>query len=292
MKILNTEISKLTNRLVSVEMIENPFLQCPFHSQPEYHAHPEIELLYIIKGTGTRIINGKIDQFKDGEMIFMGPNVPHVWIRDIVHQTENAKAILLYFNIENFNELFRTMPHFSDIDNLIRLSARGIEIKGETKLSVAEKLVRLMELDGFPQMEGVLSILNMLSQSSEFTYITDNHQIIQKKEVSDRVLSVVKYINDHLAEPITLESLSQVAYMSENALCRFFKNSLKMNVSSYIQQQRIIKACSLLVETEKPVAAIADSCGYASASHFAQVFRKKMKISPLSYRKKVLEPQL
>ena len=70
MKVLNTEISTLENRLLHIERIVHPLLLCRFHHQPEYHSHPELELLYVEKGSGTRVINGKEEAFTDGDMVF------------------------------------------------------------------------------------------------------------------------------------------------------------------------------------------------------------------------------
>src|SRR5687768_3307003 len=121
MRLIHTEISRLTNELLSIEMIEHPALQCPFHSQPEYHSHPEVELLYIIEGCGTRIVNGKAERFRSGDMVFMGAGVPHIWITDQRERYPDdpiPKCILLYFNISKFNELFNTIKEFEAIRKL------------------------------------------------------------------------------------------------------------------------------------------------------------------------------
>ena len=111
MKVLHTEISTLENRLLHIERISHPLLLCRFHHQPEYHAHPELELLYVEKGSGTRIINGKEEPFTDGDMVFLGPNVPHIWTVDTTGDAagrEDNNAVLLYLNTGRFERLFRS----------------------------------------------------------------------------------------------------------------------------------------------------------------------------------------
>ncbi|MBO9572949.1 MAG: helix-turn-helix transcriptional regulator, partial [Chitinophagaceae bacterium] len=98
---------------------------------------------------------------------------------------------------------------------------------------------------------------------------------------------VLKFINDNLHLAITLEQVAEIACMTENAFCRFFRSRLKKNFSQYLKEQRIAKACSLLIQTGRPISDISDLCGYRSTSHFSQVFKSKIRQTPFQYRRSV-----
>lgn len=72
MKIEKIEISPALNSSISVLKRDEPFFQAPFHS------HPELELVYIIESHGKRIVGNSVEPFEDGNMVFLGANIPHV----------------------------------------------------------------------------------------------------------------------------------------------------------------------------------------------------------------------
>ncbi|MCE1199316.1 MAG: cupin domain-containing protein, partial [Marinilabiliales bacterium] len=59
----------------------------------EYHFHPEYELKYVIESKGKRFIGDTIENFQEGDLILLGPNIPHYWKNDAIHdQTDQMKA--------------------------------------------------------------------------------------------------------------------------------------------------------------------------------------------------------
>ena len=64
----------------------------PYFSNP-WHFHPEIELLYCIKGRGTNFIGNSIRQIEEGEILLLGKNLPHTRQRDREYYTQNKTEI-------------------------------------------------------------------------------------------------------------------------------------------------------------------------------------------------------
>lgn len=93
------------------------------------------------------------------------------------------------------------------------------------------------------------------------------------------------YIEAHLAEPITLGLLAQLACMSEFHLARMFRVSFGMPPSSWVAERRIARARALLRSTALPLQQIADACGYADLSHFSHRVRAALGVPPGRYRK-------
>lgn len=287
MKILQTEIAALTNQLLSIELINDPNLVCPFHSKPEYHSHPEIEILYVIKGSGKRIVNGHTENYTTGDMVLLGPHVPHVWLSDTLANDRikrEPSSILTYLNTDKFDTLFREINEFSAIRQLIDKSKRGIQIIGATRDAIAEKLMQLHSLQGFSKIEGLFQILHQLSLSEEYRFTSPEHTPTRQLKVTDRLLPVFKYTSENLHSQVSLQEVAALARMSEHSFCRFFRSRMRKTFSQYMKDQRLKTACSLLVETDKPISEIGELCGYRSTSHFIQIFRSYNHQTPLSYR--------
>src|ERR1700748_67955 len=106
MKPVYTSISSLLRSSITVVERDEPYFASGFH------AHPEFELVYIKEGFGKRIIGNKIDEFKEGELVLIGPNVPHIWMSDESFKKDSkkrSKAIVVYFNPKIFSDLFYEM---------------------------------------------------------------------------------------------------------------------------------------------------------------------------------------
>ncbi len=92
------------------------------------------------------------------------------------------------------------------------------------------------------------------------------------------------YIEEHLAEPITLGLLAQLACLSEFHLARMFRVSFGMPPSAWIARRRVERACALLKTSALPLQQVADACGYADLSHFSHRVRAALGMPPGRYR--------
>lgn len=289
MRLLHTEITPLINEFMSIELRDQQFLQSPYYSQPVFHAHPELELIYILEGYGTRIIGDTVEPFEAGDMVFIGSNVPHVWLSDEAFYKENSKLhsklVVAYFNPSKFRDVFESVKEFSSINDIIRQASKGIKIFGETRDSIAKKLMILADKTGFEKIDGLLQIMNQISISDERSFVI-NKQIEETNPLySDRLIEVIKFIKENLHNQISLKQVSEIACMTEQSFCRFFRNRTKKSFSQYLLDQRISYACSLLIQSDKSISEISDLCGYKSSSHFCKVFKDQINQSPYQYKR-------
>ncbi|SIN81125.1 helix-turn-helix domain-containing protein [Chitinophaga niabensis] len=288
MKLLKTEITPLINQSMQVEYREQPFLSSPYHTQPSFHAHPELELVFVVEGFGKRIVGNKVEPFESGDMVFIGSNVPHLWLSDPVYYKENSglqsKVIVCYFNPKIFMQIFEAIKEFEGIRNMIKQSSKGIRILGETRNLIAQKLIALSNIQGFEKVEGLLQIMHLISSSEEKEYIVHNETDHYDDLYPDRIVDVIKFVKENLHEQITLRQVADVACMTEQSFCRFFKKRTNKSFSRFLSNLRIAHACELLLQTDKQVADVAYLCGYNSSAHFCKVFKEHTGVSPFQYK--------
>ena len=292
MRLLKTEITPLINDVMHIDLREQRFLWSPFHTQPSFHSHPELELVFILEGFGKRIIGNKIEPFESGDMVFIGSNVPHLWLSDPVFYDENStlqsKVIVTYINPKIFLQLFDSIKEFEEIREMIRQSSKGIRILGETRNMIAKKLISLSSVKGFEKVEGLLQVMNLISVSNEKEFIVNNYESDRYDDLyPDRLVDVIKYLKENLHEQITLRQVADIACMTEQSFCRFFKKRTKKSFSRFLSDLRVVQACHLLIQTDNSVAAIAYRCGYNSSSHFCKVFKEHTGVSPFQYKTSV-----
>jgi AraC-like DNA-binding protein len=271
-----------------VDLRDQPFLWSPFHSQPTFHSHPELELVFIIEGFGKRIIGNKVEPFESGDMVFVGPNLSHVWLSDPAFYEQGSmlqsRAIVVYFDPKTLIKVFDSIKEFQSIRQMLQESTRGIRIFGETRDIIADKLVDLSTKNGFEKVVGMLSIMNLISVASD-KYIIDNDESDNRNNLRpDKLIEVINYIKENISKQITLSQVANIAGMTEQSFCRFFKKRIRKNYSQYLNDLRITKAKELLIQTDQPIDDIAHLCGYNSDSHFCRIFKAHVGESPFKYK--------
>ncbi len=97
--------------------------------------------------------------------------------------------------------------------------------------------------------------------------------------------AVTAYIEEHLAEPISLATLAQLARLSPYYFCRAFKRSLGLPPHRYHSNRRIEHAKRLLAEPTPSVTDIGRMVGYCETSSFTAAFHKATGITPTTYRR-------
>lgn len=102
--------------------------------------------------------------------------------------------------------------------------------------------------------------------------------------VDDRVLRVIEHVDRHLAEPLDVAELAQVARLSVSRFTRLFAGNLGVSPQRYVERQRLDQARQLLDLTARPVNTIAKEVGYADPLYFSARFKRRTGLSPTAYR--------
>ena len=96
--------------------------------------------------------------------------------------------------------------------------------------------------------------------------------------------NVLAFIEENLAQPLTLAELAAQASLSEFHFARMFRQSMQMAPHQYVMQRRMEKAKTLVRTTLQPLTDIALACGFSSASHFSNRFRAATGLTPSQLR--------
>lgn len=129
-----------------------------------------------------------------------------------------------------------------------------------------------------------LHILHMIELLFQADYFYENTLSSKRKDSLSRLKQVIEYIHINYAESISLQTLSEICFMSPNYFCHYFKQEIGKTPVSFINEYRIEKACEMLSESELPVFEIALSVGFDNFSYFIRKFREYKGVSPKKYR--------
>jgi len=253
--------------------------------------HPEIEILYVIHGSGTRFVGDSVDRFGPGELVMIGQNVPHSWYSDEKYRQGNSnlltEVIFILFKTEIFGEQFWRLPESKSIFKLIQFAQRGLKLTGKTRNEVSRLMQSISNAAGFSRVSLLISILDVIAAQKEYEVLANPivHNTINESD-SERLNKVYKYVINNFQQEITLEKIASIASLSAPSFCRYFRQRSNKTFIQLLNEIRISNACRYLTEEDLPIAKICYICGYTNVSYFIKQFRKITGLTPLSYKKK------
>lgn len=271
------------NTSVNVDGAEYEYFYNPLHYHREY------ELTLIIKGFGQRQVGDNIENFGAGDLVLIGSELPHVWKSDELFLSKKTgmkvQAVVIKFLREFAGNNFFNRPEMNNIRKLLdEISLYGLKLEGGLKHRVEQIMLKFPQLNDADRFIHLLQILNIISQSNEFSLLASNTYRNEKVENIHRINIVLDFIMEHYQESLSLETLASRINMNKNAFCRFFKKGTRKNLFAVINEVRISKACQHLIETDMNVLQICFTCGFENISNFNRVFKRISGTSPLLYR--------
>jgi AraC-like DNA-binding protein len=261
----------------------------PYYPTP-WHYHPEYELVLVVRSTGQRIVGDWIENFADGDLVLMGPNLPHVYNNDPAYHEGHpdlvAEAIVIHFREDSFGKGLFALPEMIPVQKLFDRSRFGLKIGGDTQGQVAELMHRMLCLSGPRRIILLLQILDLLSLSPDLQPLA-SPGFVQQYNTSgtDRLTRVYDYIMTNFRNDITLASVAEMASMSPPSFCRFFKACTRKSFSRFLNEIRVGYACKLLLEDKLNISQICYESGFHNVSNFNRQFRKITSKPPLRYKK-------
>ena len=258
------------------------------HFLKMWHYHPELELIYSIEGSGTRFVGDNIQQFRNGDVVLIGKNLPHMWLSDKEYFEENSKlvseSIVFHFKEDFLGSSFFETPEMYAIAKLFEKATYGIQF-----LNPSEKLYKkikkaLKKKKGFQRTLVLLQILHLLAEHQEVELLASKGYVETTNLKSNRNFTkVYEYIFKNFHKDISLNKVAELAHMNPAAFSRSFKRIHQKTFSRYLNEIRIGYACKLLTENKYPITTICFESGYNNLSNFNRQFRSITNRSPTEF---------
>tara|TARA_R110001592_G_scaffold123108_3_gene330622 strand:- start:395 stop:1282 length:888 start_codon:yes stop_codon:yes gene_type:complete len=255
-----------------------------------WHYHPELELVTIVKSTGTRFIGDSIKKFQPKDVILIGKNLPHMWLNDAKYFQKDSKlmaqATSIHFKEDFLGDTFLNLSEMKPIATLFKKATQGVYFKN-VSTSLLKEIIQLNTESEFNKIHKMIGILHQLALHKDLKVLVSSGYVSSLK-LEELKLSnnVIAYIFKNFNQDITLNSVSEIANMNPSAFSRSFKRVHQKTFSKYVNEIRVGYACKLLQENELNVAAIAYESGFNNLSNFNRQFKLIKKLAPSTHLKK------
>lgn len=266
------------------------------HFNPIWHFHPEFQISYISKGEGTRFVGDHVHNFKEGDLVLTGPNLPHLWRSDDPYfepeSNLTTRGLVIYFDHDLISRNLLEREEFFIINKLIEHSHRGIEFYGDVTSKVYKLLMQIADERGFKRIIKLLEILDLLADSKEFSLLTSPSYINSFKGGDSEKMSLVyDYVMSNFKNKIALDEVAEMLNMTTSSFCRYFKPRANKTFTRFVNEIRIGHARKLLLEDNFNISQISYECGFNALSNFNRQFKSITELSPHEYRQKFFDIQ-
>ncbi|UQZ82426.1 Bifunctional transcriptional activator/DNA repair enzyme AdaA [Paenibacillus konkukensis] len=254
------------------------------HHMPASHFHSTYEIYYLLSGEREFFIKDRTMVMKEGDVIIISPN--------ILHRTTNAETPAHERLIVNIHESDMRLANGSHTDILQPLFEQEyivVQCSLQDRIAVEALAARIMQeirdrKPGF-EMYALTLVLQLLVICCRHVKQNSMEPPESPSPMHERISEVVRYINNHYMQELSLHLLAEQFYVSPYYLSRFFKEATGFTFVEYLNSVRIKEAKKLLEQSSMKVSLISKKVGFGSVTHFGRVFKSITGYAPLYYRK-------
>ncbi len=245
------------------------------------HHHAELEIGYVCAGEGDYVIGEQSYRAKPGDVFLIGVNeqhcIPTVYTPEFalfnIRITSNYLWTICsdYIEPRILNLLIGGIPvtrRFSEKGMLVETIRPLLDTPEENRFRIRRALLDLMR-----------SIADELAPTE-----TDASEKAGSPLHVEEIQNILQYIDQNIANPITLDDIVRQTTLSRSYLTDRFRNITGVTPYEYLILRRIERAVTILRETNTPVLEVAYECGFRSQTNFNKTFKKKIGMSPRDYR--------
>ena len=254
-----------------------------------WHWHEEFEYILAVKGPLAVDVSKARLVLQTGQGVFVNSGVFHA-----VEQAETGDALLhsgvfhprLIGGMDTifWQKLIRPMlqpdaPAFFLLDGAVPWQAQVL-----TCLREAWQAVAVEPFDYENRVRYYLSAaLRLLSTQC----VGGKTKVSQQEQIaSERMKQMLRFVEEHYAEELTVQLIAGSVALSESACLRSFRQMLGITPIQYVKQYRVEKAAELLRSTRLKTGEIGAECGFTDGSYFIKIFREIKHCTPKEYRMK------
>lgn len=253
----------------------------------EWHRHAEYELTFTTNSFGRRLIGDHVGTYGDGDLVLIGPDVPHSWRSEgAIDSAKPHVMVTCWFTRKWAEDLITLFPEMADVRALLSEAAQGVQFSSYTTSETRHTIEAIREATSPQRLILLLRILQTLSRDRQRTLLASPAMSCASPGAprDARMKRVLEYLHSNYRQPISIEELADVACQSLSATQRLFRRHTGMTPIEYVTRLRIGKASSALMEGERSIAAVAELAGYNNLKNFHRQFRAVKGMNPSAFR--------
>ena len=251
-----------------------------------WHFHPEYELHLVTATSGHRYVGDHTGLFAAGDLVLVGPNLPHNWISDVPHgEAVEERCLVLQFTAAFAAGCLATFPELRFLEPMLAGSFRGLRFSPLLAERAGPLMRALLDASGARRVGLLVDILDLVGHAGEVTPLASiGFRPDPSAYLSTTMNLVLQHIDRNLTGDLNETDLARLARQSVSAFSRSFRKRTGMTFVHYVNSLRIALACQHLGQPELTVAEICYEVGFNNVSNFNRQFLAVKGMPPSKFR--------
>jgi AraC-like DNA-binding protein len=251
------------------------------------HQHPEVELTWILRGSGLRYVGDSVEPFQPGDFCLLGRNLPHAWLSP-AGETGPVRSLVVQFDTDRWGPSLQGLPELTKIADLFERAARGLSFDSARAARLLPRMTRAAS--PLSQFTALLEILEELADAPEARPLAFAPWTVNRRRSSDpRVRAILAFLSQNASGRVTHKEAARHVRLSPAAFSRFFRRAVGKTFRAYLADLRLSDACRRLLESDHSISRIACDVGFDNLSTFNRTFRLARGLSPREFRREALK---
>lgn len=249
------------------------------------HRHAFFELVYIVSGTATHHLGDETTPLRAGDYFIIDTGSVHCY-RD----TKDFEIVNCLFLPEYVDRALACCPSLSSLlSNQVLRFGVPVDICTADKTfhdsdGTVRQIIKAMEREFAAQQTGYMELMRCHLTQILVCAVRASEEDERARTFHPATAAMVDYLQQHYAEPLSLENLSRRLCYTPQYLSSLFHRDTGMSLQLFLQRLRIEEACRLLKNQQLRITDIAQAVGYSDAKHFSRVFQQHKGMSPKEFK--------
>ena len=255
------------------------------------HRHNETQITWILKGEGTLIAGNYMQRFKPGDIYILGANQPHVFKSDPAYFDKRKKkevhSISIFFNPKGFFKPILELPEMKSVSKFVDTTFFGLQAHYLHQEILSANILDIKNKSNAGRLAAFIETLQFMAGLKKWKSLSTE---LAEHSISDseglRMNDIYQYTMSNYTDNISLKTISDIAHLTPQAFCRYFKKHTLKTYVNFLNEVRVSEACKkLMIRDFESVSSVAYQTGFSNAVTFNRVFKKITGKSPRQYSK-------
>lgn len=262
----------------------------------KWHYHPEVEIIQVHKGTGTRFVGDDIKHFAPGDIVLLGSNLPHYIRYDdpylSVTESKTPFATVIHFTENFWGEQFLSLPENAPIKVFLEKARYGVVVEKKYTDQISATIKKIRTTEGAERIIALLECLTAFSKMEKITTLSSiGYRNDFQLQENERMTAIYDFAFKNFRQKISLDDIAAEAGLVTNSFCRYFKSRTGKTFTGFLIELRVGYACKLLIENRRTIKQICYDCGFNNFTCFHKYFKANTGKTPQQYLNEYLEKE-
>jgi AraC-like DNA-binding protein len=256
------------------------------HPVARWNFHPEYEIHLITSSSGKMFVGDHVGPFAPGNLVIVGPNLPHNWVSDLGEgERVPGRDLVVQFSAAFVQKCLAVFPELAPMRAVLNEADHGVQFPDALGLALAPLVQELTEAKGCRRVELLIRLFGTLQTCrTRRTLTARSYRPDVKQFMSSKINRILMRVQQDLATGVSPAALADWAGISVTTLSRLFRKHTGTTFVKYVTWLRISQACELLAYSNLEITEICYRVGFNNLSNFNRQFRRLKQFTPSEFR--------